>query len=279
MRKNRYIPFGYAMRNGEIVLHEKESAAVKRIFRLYLNGTSLKDIAEDLEKHSPKYIECKVWNKHMVKRIIEDKRYVGEKGYPQMITHAEHTRANYLKADKNTSTPLPVPAEVEVLKSKTVCAECGRKYIRKCEQRRGERWMCNNLDCEAKYKTTDKYLLDTVMRLLNAVIENPSIVKGADGKGVEGMSLEIVRLQNEIDRELEKPKIDADTVHSLIFTCAAKRYAACADDRIPLEKELANMHPLTEPDADFINRNIKLVLIGKDGGIRLKMINDIILAL
>ena len=38
MAKNRKIPFGYMMQNGEITTNPKEVLAVVTIFRSYLNG-------------------------------------------------------------------------------------------------------------------------------------------------------------------------------------------------------------------------------------------------
>ena len=43
--KNRTIPFGYMMRNGEIQPKPTESKAVQNIFQAYLNGSSLLAIA------------------------------------------------------------------------------------------------------------------------------------------------------------------------------------------------------------------------------------------
>lgn len=48
MPKNRTIPFGYFMKNGEITTNPKEVYAVVTIFDEYLKGKSLLEIA----KHS-----------------------------------------------------------------------------------------------------------------------------------------------------------------------------------------------------------------------------------
>lgn len=49
MPKNRVIPFGYCMKNGEITVDYKESKAVIEIFEKYLNGSSLMQIAKLME--------------------------------------------------------------------------------------------------------------------------------------------------------------------------------------------------------------------------------------
>ena len=46
MPKNRTIPFGYCMKNGEITTEPKEVYAVVAIFDEYLKGRSLSEIAK-----------------------------------------------------------------------------------------------------------------------------------------------------------------------------------------------------------------------------------------
>ena len=73
MARNRVIPFGYCMKNGEITTEPKEVYAVAEIFREYLNGSSLLQIAKLMESENIRYTEdSDHWNKNMVKRIIEN---------------------------------------------------------------------------------------------------------------------------------------------------------------------------------------------------------------
>lgn len=67
MARNRVIPFGYCMKNGEITTNPKEVYAVSTIFREYLNGSSLLQIAKLME--SEKYdilriltVGTKIWS-------------------------------------------------------------------------------------------------------------------------------------------------------------------------------------------------------------------------
>lgn len=48
MKKIRYIPYGYTMRNGRTVISNEEAEVIREIFKAYLDGTSLKAIAEEL---------------------------------------------------------------------------------------------------------------------------------------------------------------------------------------------------------------------------------------
>lgn len=67
MAKNRTIPFGYCMKNGEIITELTESRAVVRIFEEYLNGSSLLQIAKLMEFEKIRYTtDSDQWNKNMI---------------------------------------------------------------------------------------------------------------------------------------------------------------------------------------------------------------------
>ena len=46
MKKIRYIPYGYTMRNGRTVIAQDEAVVIRGIFSAYINGASLQSIAE-----------------------------------------------------------------------------------------------------------------------------------------------------------------------------------------------------------------------------------------
>ena len=53
MKKIRYIPYGYTMRNGRTVISTEEAEIIREIFKAYLDGASLKAIAEELTGRPP----------------------------------------------------------------------------------------------------------------------------------------------------------------------------------------------------------------------------------
>ena len=79
MLKNRNIPFGYCMINGKYALNTAESEVVKKIFTDYISGKSLKTIAAEMQ--IPYNANKTTWNKNMVSRALENKKYIGENGY------------------------------------------------------------------------------------------------------------------------------------------------------------------------------------------------------
>ena len=57
MKKIRYSPYGYTMRNGRTVIAQDEAAVIREIFSAYINGASLQSIAELLTERTIRYSE------------------------------------------------------------------------------------------------------------------------------------------------------------------------------------------------------------------------------
>lgn len=100
MLKNRSIPFGYCVINGKYALNITESETVKKIFSNYIGGKSLKTIATRMQ--IPYNANKAAWNKNMVSRVLENKKYIGENGYPQIVTQHEFEQAALIKAERTT---------------------------------------------------------------------------------------------------------------------------------------------------------------------------------
>ena len=100
MLKNRSIPFGYRMINGKYALNTLEAETVRKIFEEYINGKSLKTIASEMQ--IPYNSSKPTWNKNMVCRVIENAKYIGEGGYPQIVSTENFEKAAHIKAERNT---------------------------------------------------------------------------------------------------------------------------------------------------------------------------------
>ena len=123
MSKNRTIPFGYCMKNGKITVDYTESKAVMKIFEEYLSGSSLKQIAKLMESEKIRYnADSEHWNKNMVKRIIENKRYLGNDKYPQIISETFYVQANEKRVQKATSVSV-IPKDLQIVREVTYCTE------------------------------------------------------------------------------------------------------------------------------------------------------------
>lgn len=133
---NRMISFGYGYKDGKLIVVESEAEIVKSIFTDYINGKILKEIADELTIKGIDFFNGKCcWNKNMVFRIIENKKYIGEDGYPEIISFEQYEAANAIKGRKaNRKTSLP--RETETLKKYVFAVNAVGCYI---EERSGKR--------------------------------------------------------------------------------------------------------------------------------------------
>ena len=80
MKKTRFIPYGYTMRNGRTVIEHGEADIIRYIFDEYIKGASLKDLAEELTARKVPYTEkTEVWDKARIARIIDNAKYTGSR--------------------------------------------------------------------------------------------------------------------------------------------------------------------------------------------------------
>lgn len=115
---NRRILYGYRIENGILAVLPQEGAIVERIAMLYIEGASYQKISDTLNKEQvPFSEEAPLWNKHKVKRLLENPRYTGTGGYPPILKleifqkvqqQIREKTANYRKKGKSVEIKPPV---------------------------------------------------------------------------------------------------------------------------------------------------------------------------
>lgn len=79
---NRKVLYGYQIQNGALEIVPEEQRTVSMVFTLYNAGASYQAISDALNRQSIPYCrEVPLWNKHKVKRLLENPRYTGKGGY------------------------------------------------------------------------------------------------------------------------------------------------------------------------------------------------------
>ena len=102
--KQKRIAFGYNRDYGKIVLHEGQAAAVKLIFRYYLEGKSLgeiKDILEGMNVPSP--YNRRTWGKQTISNLLSNPHYLGSEIYPALISQEQFDYVQGIKAQRTIS--------------------------------------------------------------------------------------------------------------------------------------------------------------------------------
>ena len=166
---HRNIPLGYALSGGIITINETEADTVREIAEQYLSGKSLKSIAEMLTAKHIEYMSGKTdWNRSRIKRIIEDERYIGDGGYPPILTEQEYAAMQSIKAKKNTQKDVNYSEGIFTLNTPVVCPNCGGRMHRRFDRRRKATtwWQCP--ECKASVNISDEDKL--VRQIIECVV-------------------------------------------------------------------------------------------------------------
>ena len=164
MLKNRNIPFGYCMVNGKYALNAPEAETVRKIFDDYIGGKSLKTIAAEMTV--PYNTGKAVWNKNMVCRVIENKKYIGENKFPKIISDKDFKRAAEIKTERNTYRK-PAPRDEPRQTETTISVYEPTEEIRQ---------MTNEINRLLDSKNTDKgsveeFIIELAQRKYSAISE------------------------------------------------------------------------------------------------------------
>ena len=112
--------------------------------------------------------------------MIEDKRYLGDSTYPQILQESILQEANTIKSDRCTTDNCVVHSENKEVIDTVRCAECGDRLIHQNRQfpKKYRSWYCKNKDCKTVVRKTVAVLEDEITELLNSVIQIPILPEG-----------------------------------------------------------------------------------------------------
>ncbi len=275
MTWERRIPFGYRMEKAAIVCEQAEAEVVKLIFTLYLDGSSLKQIAEEMMRRGIRYHqENPEWNKSTVKRILENRRYLGDEVFPGIISEEDFSEAQSLKQRKNVYAPCPI--RVAAIQDKLVCNNCGGPLKRTSAGNGKAQWKCLDSQCGNTVRFRDEELGERLERCLRTAAGTPEIL--CLRRSARQPGLEVLRLENELNAALNRSNEDREYLTCLIYALAAERYKCLSDDtavyktmKVYRKAETGDWEALRE----LLEITVNTVCIGKDRTLSLRLKNGL----
>lgn len=281
MAWQRKIPFGYIIQGGIIQPHPQEADVVRYIFRQYLAGASLLVTAEDMTRQGIRYHQHTAeWNKNMVKRILENTKYIGTDGYPQLVTAEDFAAVQRQRAERNTYAPLST--DIRPIQGKAVCGLCGAKLVRGNRSHGLAHWKCQNPDCGQSIPLNDEALTGLVAAQLRELSQRPELLTAPNPKRGE-LSRDSIRLQNELTLALNRGAENPEYIKTLALDVTAQRYGQLPDP-IPAH-ELGQLRVRLEQgsaDADTLSillaTAVRAVRLNPDKNVELELINGTIIA-
>ena len=267
------------MKNGEIIPLTEERGVVNQIFTSYINGESLSSIADMMTITGISYHECsEKWNKNMINRILENEKYIGNDEFLPIISHENFTLANAKKHNKSTKVCV-ISDDLNIIRERTFCKECGKRLIRIGGNNRADKWDCRNTECSRlNYRLTDNMLIGSVLNVLNTVIANPNLLNIQTAENTYKPDMTITRQINEIERLMENTSVNYESAKAEIIKLAELKYNCCNYDDSPQKTEqllsiISEREQLNTLDIDLYKSTISRIYISHFNFIEVAFIN------
>lgn len=276
MAWQRKTPFGYMVRGGETTICPAEANAVRNIFTRYLAGASYSKIAEEMSKGNISYHQhTPQWNKHMVKRILENGRYLGTDVYPRLVSDEDFLAVQLQREDRTDYAPCP--AGLNLIREKAVCAVCGSRIKRDSKSHGRTRWVCKGPNCGAVVHISDEKLQTHITRRLQRLAATPAMLTSPSAPKTSP-SMDAIRIENELNLCFNRSDINPGYMKTLIFAAAAERYAVLPNltsiHDMEVLRQRMEAHPATESDLqELLAKAVRAVRIGGPDYIELELTN------
>ena len=229
MGSNRKRPFGYRMELGESVLHPAEAETVRWIYDSYLAGASYNALVDKLQERGIPYDGDKPWNKNMAARILADRRYTGEGGFPSIISEAQFQMVQARRQERTTPCQKS-PAQKELRK---LCGGSPPAWVER-----------------------------QVLGLLNRLIQRPELI-ACPVPEAKPLS-EVDKLRRELDELLHCPPVDETRARRLAFRLAALQLNAIGPEEyetLRLRRLFQNRRPMMELEQELLHESVRRITV------------------
>lgn len=275
MKKTRFIPYGYTIREGRTVIEHTEAEIIREIFDEYIKGASLKDIAENLTQRRIPYTEkTDVWDKARIARIIDNAKYIGDEEYDPIIDEDTYEGAVSMKAARQRNTVQKECEGIALLRNRVKCEDCGSPMVRRiCSKRHvKESWTCQNAECGKRLRISDGDLLQKITILMNRIIENSELLIPKPKTRIVD-SPTVATLQRQVDAELGKDHPSEEYIVEKISDIASQLYKETQAKKIIVaqiaRKRASMMKPQENFNCDYFSDLIDYITLSSSGKVSL----------
>lgn len=268
--KKRYLPFGYAVRDGNIVVDTEQGTIVQNIFTAYLAGNTFQQIAKSMISKGIEYHQNDAeWNKNTISRILGNETYCGTDRYPPIITKEifwQVAQVRSAKASAYSAALAPFRKDIQ-------CGCCGERLY---WHGKTNQWHCRQ--CRMWSAPIEEVVLsEEIIQRLKWLQENSLQIRAPDTHSVV-KSMDSARLDREIQRKIATDKFDEDYLVAAILHRAELEYEFCsAGDADPatllIQKACTEYAPTEGFPETFYKVVVNKVILYRDTHIEFKLQN------
>ena len=253
MKKTRFIPYGYTMRNGRMIIEHTEADIIRHIFDEYIKGASLKDLADELTARRIPYTEkTEIWDKARISRIIDNTKYLGSDVYDPIIDEGIFEEAAAAKAARQRNRIVTECEGIALMRDRIRCGVCGSPMVRRVSSPKKvkESWICANDECGCRVIISDTDLLMKVTLLMNRIIENADLMIPKPKRKFSD-SPAVMQLQKDIEDEIAGGHPSEKFIASRIAEIAGRMYTESNAKEQIAAKTARKRVTLMQPQKEF----------------------------
>jgi hypothetical protein len=138
-----------------------------------------------------------------------------------------------------------------------------------------EMWICQNSECHSIVNMNDDALLSGITTILNRMIADPSLIE--PGSDPTAPPMEVRRLQNEVDQELDSFEFDKERAQKILFELAREKYRHIDDRQVKsymVRAAFEQSEMLSSFIPDIFKHTVLKVRMDADGNIALVLKNN-----
>ncbi len=279
----RTILYGYGKYQFDFFVIEEEAAIVRRIFEEYISGKTLLQIGNALTEEGVVYYRNRThWSKQAVRRVLENKHYVGDRDYPAIIDRKIFKKANSIRLEKGGDREKDTP-EIHYLKYCTKCSQCGGRYTRRNHYSgQREAWNCIN-GCKKPRYIDDKEFFGDITEIVNRVIAEPTLlIRPHADENLYTPSVKIQRDEGTLRNLLQKDNMTFQTAKKLFFDIVSEQFDCCQIDKSgavtdALISYVSECVPISGINPDLFKILISEITVDEQGGIAVRFVNDAVI--
>lgn len=277
MSLNRKLPFGYCYDNGVIAVNVLEAPIVRAIYESYIQGKSIQSIASEITQAAVPYrTDATVWNKNMVLRILDNKKYGGQPPFPAILPN-DLMLACQVRRAESQQKQLVNPC-IRIVRSRLGCGLCGGRLIRKKDKRRDAiSWCCTSCGMLTA-PIADDVMIQAIQGKLSLLCQNPAILRTSSD--TVSPSSAVLRMNYELHRRLTDPTAPQEELCHLANLAARALYDSISDEKNDAETEfvvhcLSNSTILrTEFPVQLFLDIVAKVVVSPTAEISLRLLNN-----
>lgn len=135
----------------------------------------MSNVAKELNEANVEYKQGVIgWNKARIKRLLEDERYIGSKGFPSIVGKDIFNEIQNVIAERNIHQKSDKISSRFAINILFLCPICHGIMNRKRDQRykKATKWHCENKNCRFMVAMEDEEMLERLTKMLERIAED-----------------------------------------------------------------------------------------------------------